>query len=133
LGAASRPCKGRISGAPICYLLKEYPNERQDLYSPYPPGFQFARSMPSPSFYPRRTCQSPRVGRQMNPPVNVSTLLQEAEKWGVECEYTSRLKISSCRTKIETAQLKAQGQELDKETARLIIELQELIEKKNNF
>jgi hypothetical protein len=101
---------------------------------------------------PEELAKAQELGSQLNPPVDIAELLAEAEKYGVECDPTSKNRIRFCKQEIEieaskartqanyaeieaskarTEALKAESDRLDKENAELIRELHRIIDEKN--
>jgi hypothetical protein len=94
---------------------------------------------------PEELAKAQELGSQLNPPVDIAELLADAEKYGVPCDPTSKLRIRICGQKIEiealkasteasrvrTEALKEDTEKTRQENAELIRELQRIIEEKN--
>ncbi len=63
--------------------------------------------MARPDLTPEELAKAQEIASQMNPPVDINTLLDEAERLGVECKgnLTLRPMIKACSNKVETAQM----------------------------
>ena len=64
-------------------------------------------AMARPDLTPEELAKAQEIASQMNPPVDINTLLDEAERLGVECKgnLTLRPMIKACSNKVETAQM----------------------------
>jgi hypothetical protein len=96
---------------------------------------------------PDELAKAQELGSQMNPPVDVAELLAEAEKYGVECDVSKKLRISVCREDIEIAKLeaeieaskartealKAEGERIDQQTLEKVRDLQDFVNKEGKY
>ncbi len=77
-------------------------------------------AMARPDLTPEELAKAQEIASQMNPPVDINTLLDEAERLGVECDNISRkIKLKSCILKVDTEQSKERQAKLDEDNARL--------------
>ncbi len=84
-------------------------------------------------YTPEQVAKAQELANTMKTPVDIEALLAEADKLGVECDISTRIRIGSCETKIETEQskrrtaiLQAENERLDQENAELMREAQKL-------
>jgi hypothetical protein len=54
---------------------------------------------------PEELTKAQEIGSQLTPPVDIAELLAEAEKYGIECDPTTKNRIRICKQRIENAQI----------------------------
>lgn len=100
------------------------------------------------SYTQEQVAQAQELANTMRNPVDIEALLAEADKWKVLCDISTRIRISSCKKKIEiakidadieaskerteaskkrTAILQAENEKLKQENADMIREIQKRI------
>jgi hypothetical protein len=86
-------------------------------------GFSASQAL---ALSPEELAKAKILGSQMTPAIDVSALLTEADKWGVECDVSKKLRISVCKEDIETAKIEAEIEESKARTALLRLETEAL-------
>ena len=85
-------------------------------------------AMARPDLTPEELAKAQEIASQMNPPVNINTLLDEAERLGVDCKgnLTLRPMIKACSNKVDTAQMDEDIQASKERQAKQEIEIARL-------
>jgi hypothetical protein len=74
-----------------------------------------------PDLTPEQLAKARETASQMKPPVDFDAMLDEIDRLGVECtgDLTRKIRIESCRLRIDTAQSKERQEKLREENAKL--------------